>query len=115
MIWLMLKRFSILLILLTTLFFVSCTDNNKSYIGEGDNWQVTYQRDEAFIIKYIGDSEIPQQIRYNIDQGSRTIDGHDELQDGVLKINSQIDNSNKDNINIYIYWNDNSEKIELIK
>ncbi|WP_249872856.1 hypothetical protein [Oceanobacillus saliphilus] len=75
--------------LAVVLFISACSENESQiYIGEGDNWEVNYGRDENFSIKYIGEESMPEdEINYIIEQGSRTTDGNALLNEsGVLSI-----------------------------
>ena len=46
---------------------------------------------------------------------SKKTDGNDVLQDGELRINTEIEERNKNGIDVQIKWNGDSETIELIK
>ncbi|KGP91994.1 hypothetical protein N780_15715 [Pontibacillus chungwhensis BH030062] len=116
------KKIFILLLLSITL--IACSQNSFDFIGDSDNWEVTYHvstksessQSSNLEIRYIGNNNPPEQINYKFDNGKEGT--NIRLDEGTYKgVNSQCSGCNttqeSEEFVITIEWDEKEEVIDL--
>ncbi|WP_458125309.1 hypothetical protein [Paenibacillus sp. Z3-2] len=107
----------VLLMVLTTIFLVSCNDNNRVWNGKSEHWNATFQSNGEYTIQYIGTESVINDFSYKFSTDNNlNVYGNMSTLSPKTHIKAQVitDNNISDGpIYLKINWNDKDENLIL--
>ncbi|MBD7971007.1 hypothetical protein [Paenibacillus gallinarum] len=107
----------LLIVLLSAISIIGCSEDMKIWRAQSENWSATFQGDGVYTIRYIGEEENVENISYLLKSDTGlTADGNMEDLGSRNEVKVQVvtDNiiSNR-SILLTIEWNDKKEELTL--